>query len=179
MMNHRKTEDRLPEWLWFFLVLPIGWIALLLWRRREAAAIRRPRYTEPDSIPLRMDVDSSPVIQPKVAAATETTPSPVSAPPAPAQEQAPAEAPKPDNLTRVEGIGPAIQRLLRENDIVTFSQLAETPVKRLSQILEEANLRQLADPETWPEQARLAAENNWDALKAMQDTLSAGRRTKD
>jgi large subunit ribosomal protein L21 len=33
----------------------------------------------------------------------------------------------------------------------------------------------LADPGTWPEQAELAADGNWDALKKLQDALNAGK----
>jgi hypothetical protein len=45
----------------------------------------------------------------------------------------------------------------------------------LEQILEEEGIR-LADPGTWPDQARLAAGGAWDELKALQDRLKGGRR---
>jgi hypothetical protein len=31
------------------------------------------------------------------------------------------------------------------------------------------------DPATWPEQAKLAAEGNWEELKKRQDELKGGR----
>ena len=34
----------------------------------------------------------------------------------------------------------------------------------------------LAKPDTWPEQADLAARNRWQSLKALQDVLNAGNR---
>jgi hypothetical protein len=80
----------------------------------------------------------------------------------------------PDDLTTVEGIGPKTSSVLQEAGIETFAQLAKTDVARLKQILEAANLR-LADPGSWPEQARLAAAGDWDALKVLQDKLSGGR----
>lgn len=64
----------------------------------------------------------------------------------------------PDNLKRIRGIGPKIETLLKENGIVTFAQLAETEVSRLEALLVEAGWAKLADPTTWPEQARRLAE---------------------
>lgn len=81
----------------------------------------------------------------------------------------------PDNLELIEGIGPKVSQLLREQGITTFAQLAVTEVGRLERILRGANLPML-DPRTWPEQARLAAEGKWDALKALQEELKGGRR---
>ena len=62
--------------------------------------------------------------------------------------------------------------------IATFAQLAATEASQIEQILEEADprLRRLADPTTWPEQADVAASGDWDALKALQNELKAGRR---
>ncbi len=81
----------------------------------------------------------------------------------------------PDNLKRIEGIGPKISGVLQEAGIKTFAQLAETEVSRLQAILDDAGIR-LAYPETWPEQAALAAAGDWDALTALQDQLKGGRR---
>lgn len=81
----------------------------------------------------------------------------------------------PDDLELIEGIGPKVSRLLREHGITTFAQLATTNVGHLERILREANLPMM-DPRTWPEQARLAAEGKWDALKALQEELKGGRR---
>ena len=101
-----------------------------------------------------------------------------------AQDSAPSEANvaagttpgAPDDLRKIEGIGPAIARLLNEAGIATFVQLAEAEVETLDAILVEANLRRIANPETWPEQAALAAAGRWDELQALQDELDGGRR---
>jgi predicted flap endonuclease-1-like 5' DNA nuclease len=89
-----------------------------------------------------------------------------------------AEAPaKPDDLKRIEGIGPKIAKLLNEAGITTFAQLAQTDVETLRQILAKAGRRfALASPETWPEQAALAAQGDWEALAQLQDSLKGGRR---
>jgi predicted flap endonuclease-1-like 5' DNA nuclease len=85
---------------------------------------------------------------------------------------------EPDDLKRIEGIGPKISSLLEAAGIKTFAQLAATEVDRISQILEEADpkLLQLADPKTWPRQAKLAAEGKWDALEKWQERLKGGRQ---
>jgi DNA-directed RNA polymerase subunit beta' len=87
-------------------------------------------------------------------------------------------SPEPDDLQRIEGIGPKISSVLQENDISTYAQLAETDVGLLEQILEEAKLGGLADPSSWPEQAKLAAAGDWAALETLQDQLLGGRRVK-
>jgi predicted flap endonuclease-1-like 5' DNA nuclease len=85
--------------------------------------------------------------------------------------EAAAPSPEPDDLQRIEGIGPKISALLQENGISTFTHLAEADVGRLEQILEEAGLGRLADPSSWPAQAKLAAAGDWAALEALQDQL--------
>jgi NADH-quinone oxidoreductase subunit I len=82
-----------------------------------------------------------------------------------------------DDLTRIEGIGPRIAGLFQEAGIITFAQLAATEVSKLKQILTDAGPQfQLADPSTWPEQAKLAATGKWAELEALQDRLKGGRR---
>lgn len=82
---------------------------------------------------------------------------------------------EPDDLKRVEGIGPKISQVLRSSGIVSFAQLASTDVERLREILTQAGIR-IADPTTWPRQARLAADGDWEALADLQDQLVGGRR---
>lgn len=83
---------------------------------------------------------------------------------------------KPDDLKIVEGIGPKIEGILHEAGIKTFAQLAAASVSQLEKIVrEDAGIR-VAFPDTWPEQARLAAEGAWNALEKLQDELKGGRR---
>lgn len=92
---------------------------------------------------------------------------PTPAPELPTQE--------PDDLERIEGIGPIISTLLNEAGIRTFALLAETETAQLDKILREAGIT-IADPGTWPEQAALAAVGKWQDLKILQDELVGGRR---
>lgn len=65
--------------------------------------------------------------------------------------------PKPDDLTKIKGIGPKIKQVLNEQGILTFEQLAETEVRALQQLMEEQQWH-MATFETWPAQARELAE---------------------
>jgi large subunit ribosomal protein L17 len=84
----------------------------------------------------------------------------------------------PDDLTRIEGIGPKIASLLQEAGLHTFGQLAEAEVERLETLL-EANRLGMHDPATWPQQAALANAGDWDGLQSLQDRLKAGRKQDD
>ncbi|MCB9329460.1 MAG: hypothetical protein H6574_00120 [Lewinellaceae bacterium] len=82
-----------------------------------------------------------------------------------------------DDLKIVEGIGPKIEELLFNADITTYGQLAATSVQQLQDILDAAGSRfAMHDPGTWSAQALLAANGEWDNLKAYQDFLNAGKR---
>jgi predicted flap endonuclease-1-like 5' DNA nuclease len=91
--------------------------------------------------------------------------------------EAPGETADADELRRIEGIGPKIAGVLQAAGITTFAQLADTDVGRLQEILNEAGISRIADPGTWPEQAKLAADGDWAGLEALQDQLEGGRRT--
>nr|HMP31191.1 hypothetical protein [Saprospiraceae bacterium] len=83
---------------------------------------------------------------------------------------------KQDDLKVIEGVGPKIEKLLQDAGITTWSTLSETSVDRLKEILNAAGSNfQLADPTTWPEQARLAANGQFKELEEYQDFLSGGK----
>ena len=83
---------------------------------------------------------------------------------------------KPDDLKKIEGIGPKIAQILNDAGIYTFSNLSQTPTDRLKNILAEAGNRyKMHDPQTWPNQAALAAAGEWEKLKELQDVLDGGR----
>lgn len=86
-----------------------------------------------------------------------------------------AAAPVPDDLIIIEGIGPKIASVLQAAGITTFEQLGAMNVNQIEEILQKNGLR-LADPSTWPEQARLAAAGDQAGLKALQDRLKGGRQ---
>ena len=89
----------------------------------------------------------------------------------------PARAATPDDLVKIEGIGPKINAILAKAGITTFQQLADTPADRLKELLAAAGSRFAShDPTTWSEQAKLAAAGDWDGFKKLTDELVAGKR---
>lgn len=83
---------------------------------------------------------------------------------------------KKDDLKKIEGIGPKIEKLLHADGIKTFDQLAKAKTKRVADILEAAGPRfRMHDPGSWAKQAKLAADGKWDQLKKLQDELDGGR----
>ena len=92
------------------------------------------------------------------------------------EEEQIALASKPDDLKIVEGIGPKIEELCNNIGIFTWKQLSETSAERLQEMLNAAGKRyQIHNPATWAEQARMANEGEWDALKIYQDHLKGGK----
>jgi large subunit ribosomal protein L21 len=87
----------------------------------------------------------------------------------PAAKKATATA---DDLKKVEGIGPKIAETLNAAGITTFAELAKTDAAKISEIIAEVRGNHVTD--TWPAQAKLAAEGKWDELKKWQDELNGG-----
>lgn len=81
-----------------------------------------------------------------------------------------------DDLKVVEGVGPAIEGLLQDAGITTWRQLADSDPARLREVLVAAGPRfQVHDPGSWPRQAGLLADGQWEAFKQLTDELTAGR----
>ena len=83
--------------------------------------------------------------------------------------------PMPDDLTKIEGIGPKISSILQAAGVMTFSDLSALEAGKIKEMLTEAGIR-LGDPTTWPEQAKLASDGAWEALEKLQDELKGGRK---
>jgi len=83
---------------------------------------------------------------------------------------------EPDDLKKVEGIGPKIEGLLNDSGIHTWAQLAVAPIEKLQKILADAGKRyQMHDPGTWCEQAKLAEAGKWEELEKFKDYLVGGK----
>lgn len=82
-----------------------------------------------------------------------------------------------DDLTIIEGIGPKIADLLTAGGIGTFAKLAGAEQAAIKAILDKGGRNfALANPETWPQQAKLCVRGKWEELKRLQDELVAGNR---
>ena len=85
----------------------------------------------------------------------------------------------PDNvedLKIIEGIGPKLEKLLKDAGISTWDDLAKSDVKHLKEILiKGGDQYRIHDPSTWPLQAQMAADWKWTELKDYQDYLVGGK----
>jgi predicted flap endonuclease-1-like 5' DNA nuclease len=79
-----------------------------------------------------------------------------------------------DNLKKIEGIGPKIEKMLHENGIKTYKQLATQTSAELETLIKVAGIR-IASPQSWPIQASYAAKGEWQELADYQATLKGGR----
>ena len=82
----------------------------------------------------------------------------------------------PDNLQIIEGIGPKMEEILKDNHINTWKVLADNTPDSLRALLDnqEGNYK-IIDPTTWSDQAQLAVDGKWEELIQMQKNLDTGR----
>lgn len=183
--------------VWFILGALLGWL-LNYWLCKRCC--NKPKdsishYTPPTPAPApKADNVAPATVAPPVVKVAPTAPTP-----APVKAKAVAK-PKPkaapvksvtidlaaakaagvmiksvDDLTVIEGIGPKISALFKENGLKTFAQVATATVPQMRAILDKGGARyRIANPSTWAKQAKLAANNKWKELKKLQDDLSGG-----
>ncbi|MEZ4858488.1 MAG: 50S ribosomal protein L21 [Flavobacteriaceae bacterium] len=79
---------------------------------------------------------------------------------------------KADDLKKIEGIGPKIAETLIAAGITTYADLAKADPATITTLIAEVRGNHV--PDTWPQQAQLAADGKWDELKELQDKLDGG-----
>jgi predicted flap endonuclease-1-like 5' DNA nuclease len=91
------------------------------------------------------------------------------------------DVPEPqEDLKIIEGIGPKIEELLKDNNIQTVQDIAAASTTHLKEILENGGEKfRLHDPTTWPAQARLAVNGDWELLEEYQEKLKGGREVDE
>jgi len=94
------------------------------------------------------------------------------------EETAPAST-EPDDLTKIEGIGPKMSAALIAEGLETFEKIAAASEEDLRNAISNQGMRFAPSIPTWPEQAKVAATGDWDALKMLQDSLTAGRKNDE
>ena len=142
-------------------------------------------------------LDSAPKSAPKKEATTaaEKKAAPAPAPVAETPETAPVadtkseaeekpksrkKTPKADDLKIIEGIGPKLESILKEAGITDWKVLAASDPDKIREILEGAGSRfKMFNPTTWPKQAQMAVDGQWDELEAYQDRLDGGLEKED
>jgi len=80
----------------------------------------------------------------------------------------------PDELQRIWGLGPKSERMLNAAGVMLFEQLAAMSPEQIRALLRECGLR-VRYTESWPEQARLLAEDDLEAFIALRERLSGHR----
>ncbi|GAA4784999.1 hypothetical protein GCM10023231_11000 [Olivibacter ginsenosidimutans] len=88
------------------------------------------------------------------------------------------KAAKADDLTIIEGIGPKIAEVFTTAGLESYDAIAAKTADELKAILTEAGDQfNTAVTDTWPEQAKLAADGKFEELKKWQDELNGGKET--
>lgn len=87
---------------------------------------------------------------------------------------------KEDNLQVVEGIGPKMEEVLKDNGIKTHADLGSKSTAEIKAILGRYGEKytKIIDPSTWSQQASMANQGNWEGLIALQKQLDTGRSGK-
>lgn len=77
-----------------------------------------------------------------------------------------------DDFRVIEGIGTKIDEVLKNAGINTFNQLSQQTADQIHSLLTNVNPQfAMLDATTWPGQAKLAAEGNWEELRIWQQEL--------
>jgi len=81
------------------------------------------------------------------------------------------------NLKIIEGIGPKIEQILKEEGIDSFVKLSHADPDEIRTMLirNGGSAFRVHDPRSWPEQAKLAADEEWTELKEYQEKLIGGK----
>lgn len=161
--------------VWFALAFAIGLVTGVLVRsvvaRRQIAAAR-------DGAELRrlqrrideLEAERRAAAEDPAPTATGAT-GPSDAPPEPAPDGIVGHR-SGDDLTVIEGLGPAVHELCAGVGITTFGALAATDVATLRSMLDDAGARyQVHDPTTWPAQARLLAEGRHEEFGLLVESI--------
>jgi len=79
---------------------------------------------------------------------------------------------KSEDLTKISGITPKIQTLLKSESISSYQELGKCTIKKLLLILDIANNKKKINYyTTWAKQAKMAAAGKWDELSELQKKI--------
>ena len=78
-----------------------------------------------------------------------------------------------DDLTKIEGVGPKIAEALVTWGIATYADLAKADAGKITEMITDVRGNHV--PDTWSQQAQMAADGKWDELKKLQDELDGGK----
>ncbi len=154
---------------------------------KVAKKLPKPLRVKKPKTTLKKDKPVAKKVTPrKVVTTKKATPKKVASRPTPVEKSTRKPIPKPapviskrqmEDLKVVEGVGPAIEKILKTQGIKTLEQLSKARVATLRNILTEAGNRfRFHKPDTWARQAKLAAAGRWKELEELQQRLDGGKK---
>jgi predicted flap endonuclease-1-like 5' DNA nuclease len=171
---HLQTNGGGGPWGWLIFLLGLVALALFLyWFRRVGEEDLHASLVQEEKFPFATAMSSG--FRPPQ---TAVSPAILGADEAHGEHQETDQAiNQADDLTRVEGIGRKIADLLQEAGISSYDKLAGSQTETLRSILSIGGAQfQLADPTTWPQQARLLASGEMEELAQLQAQLKSERQ---
>lgn len=79
------------------------------------------------------------------------------------------------NLQIIEGVGPKIEGILKAAGYNTLEDIANSDIKDLQKVLDNAGPRyRIHNPQRWSDQAKFAANDQWDRLIQYQKDIDGG-----
>ena len=83
---------------------------------------------------------------------------------------------KDNDLKIIEGVGPKIEDILNKEGYKNWTDIANSKVEDLKNIMHDAGPRyRIHNPATWNQQAKMALKGDWDNLIDLQKILSSKR----
>jgi predicted flap endonuclease-1-like 5' DNA nuclease len=192
-MARPEKDANLLMWAIFFLIAAISFWFWVSREQRTAEEAAEDAIDAAEGIKKKVEIksaddkpapsaarsDSTPPQTPEPRAAAPTpppAPTPRPEPDAPVPQTAKAASAEPDDLTRIEGIGPKIASILLAAGIDSFAKLAAMSEDALLATVKAGGLRITPNVNTWAEQAKLAANGDWEGLARLQQSLRGGKR---
>lgn len=158
------AEGKKHPWFWFGVSMGIM-IAMLIWWLIKDKSNRKDDFTKRLELIVLPDKDDEIFVEPSKPEGKETRKT----------IEKVSHKSAPDDLKLIDGIGPRSAEVLAAAGVTSFTQLSGMDPDSIQEILQEGGLR-VPYPETWPEQAALAAAEKWVELENLQETLQRGRR---
>lgn len=164
----------------WILLLVIGAVFFWFWLSREQVnpeEAAEDALDAAENVKRKVEIKSEPEPEAKAEAAPKAEAKPE---PAAKEEAKPAAKKKiklePDDLTRIEGIGPKFAEILVAAGVDSYEKLAAMSLEQIEATIKAGGGRKSASMASWAEQAKLAAAGDWDALEKLQAKLSGGRK---
>ncbi|MFI5624977.1 hypothetical protein ACIA03_16055 [Nocardioides sp. NPDC051685] len=134
----------------------------------EAAAVPVPRAASEDTAASEPEPEPEPEHEPAAEAAVVAEAESVA-------REAAEQEPEPQDLKRIEGIGPKIDAALKAQGYATYASVAAATEDELRAAIKAEGVRFAPSASSWARQAQFLADGDEDGLKEFQDYLVGGQ----